>query len=133
MYSWGTCNSKLLRSPAARSEGVEVREGSMKLPIDTAGMTFMPAAPAKPVTDFDTRQHKADENGELLFNLQVVALDWQRPHPARPRQPGSPPPPATPTTTTIAAHPTRPPRSAASASSIASGKLVELAAWAPVA
>ena len=47
----------------------------MRLPIDTSGMTFMAAAAAKPVTDFDTRQHKADENGELLFNLQVVALD----------------------------------------------------------
>jgi hypothetical protein len=38
-------------------------------------MTFMCAAPARPVTDFDTGQHKADVNGELLFNLQVVALD----------------------------------------------------------
>src|SRR3954464_9434308 len=47
----------------------------MKLPIDTSGMPFMAPAPARPVTDFDTRQHKADENGELLFNLQVVALD----------------------------------------------------------
>jgi hypothetical protein len=47
----------------------------MRLPIDTSGMTFMAAAPARPVTDFETRQHKADENGELLFNLQVVALD----------------------------------------------------------
>jgi hypothetical protein len=47
----------------------------MRLPIDTSGMTFMAAAPARPVTDFDTRQPKADENGELLYNLQVVALD----------------------------------------------------------
>lgn len=47
----------------------------MRLPIDTSGMTFMAAAEARPVTDFETRQHKADENGELLFNLQVVALD----------------------------------------------------------
>jgi hypothetical protein len=47
----------------------------MRLPIDTSGMTFMAAAPARPVTDFETRQHKADENGELLYNLQVVALD----------------------------------------------------------
>ena len=47
----------------------------MRLPIDTSGLTFMAAAPARPVTDFDTRQHKADENGELLYNLQVVALD----------------------------------------------------------
>lgn len=47
----------------------------VKLPIDTSGMTFMAAAEARPVTDFETRQPKADENGELLFNLQVVALD----------------------------------------------------------
>jgi hypothetical protein len=47
----------------------------MRLPIDTSGLTFMAAADARPVTDFDTRQHKADENGELLFNLQVVLLD----------------------------------------------------------
>jgi len=53
----------------------EQRRGAVKLPIDTSGMTFMCAAPARPVTDFDTGQHKADANGELLFNLQVVALD----------------------------------------------------------
>ena len=47
----------------------------MRLPIDTSGMTFMCAAPARPVTDFDTGQHKADVNGELLFNVQVVAQD----------------------------------------------------------
>lgn len=47
----------------------------MRLPIDTSGMTFMAAAEARPVTDFETRLQKADENGELLFNLQVVALD----------------------------------------------------------
>src|SRR4051812_3384163 len=49
--------------------------GSMKLPIDTSGMTFMAAAPARPVTDFETKQHRVDDNGELLYNLQVVALD----------------------------------------------------------
>src|SRR3954469_18512897 len=47
----------------------------MKLPIDTSGMTFMAAAPARSVTDFETKQHRVDDNGELLFNLQVVALD----------------------------------------------------------
>ena len=36
-----------------------------------------PKAPARPVTDFDTRQQKADENGELLYNLQVVWLDTE--------------------------------------------------------
>src|SRR5829696_6117622 len=38
-------------------------------------MTFMAAAEARPVTDFETRQHRVDENGELLYNLQIVALD----------------------------------------------------------
>ena len=47
----------------------------MKLPIDTSGMTFMAAAGARPVTDFETKQQRVDVNGELLYNLQVVALD----------------------------------------------------------
>ena len=47
----------------------------MRLRIDTSGTTFMAAAPARPVTDFETKQHRVDDNGELLFNLQVVALD----------------------------------------------------------
>ena len=62
----------------------------MKLPIDTSGMTFMAAAPARPVTDFETRQHKADENGELLYNLQVVALDPEARRSSRSRSPGDP-------------------------------------------
>ena len=48
----------------------------MRLPIDTSQLTFMCAAPARPVTDFETKQHKADlTTGELLYNVQVVALD----------------------------------------------------------
>src|SRR5262245_28273060 len=47
----------------------------MRIRVDTTGVTFMAAAPARPATDFETRQQKADENGELLFNLQVVLLD----------------------------------------------------------
>ena len=53
----------------------ELKESIVRLPIDTSGMTFMCAAPARPATDFDTGQHKVDVNGELLFSLQVVALD----------------------------------------------------------
>src|SRR3954471_10414144 len=53
----------------------EQRTGAVELPIDASGMTFMAAAEARPVTDFETRQHKVDDNGELLYNLQVVALD----------------------------------------------------------
>jgi hypothetical protein len=48
----------------------------VRLPIDTTSLTFMCAAPARPVTDYETKQHKADATtGELLYNLQVVALD----------------------------------------------------------
>jgi len=52
------------------------RRGFVRLPIDTSQLTFMCAAPARPVTDFETKQHKADlTTGELLYNVQVVALD----------------------------------------------------------
>jgi hypothetical protein len=48
----------------------------VRLPIDTTSLAFMCAAPARPVTDFETKQHKADmTTGELLYNLQVVPLD----------------------------------------------------------
>ena len=66
------------------------RTGAVKLPIDTSGMTFMAAAPARPVTDFDTKQHRVDENGELLYNLQVVALDPEGAQIITLRVPGDP-------------------------------------------
>ena len=47
----------------------------MRFPIDTSGLAFMAASGARPVTDFETKQQRVDVNGELLFNLQVVALD----------------------------------------------------------
>src|SRR5215210_4054876 len=51
---------------------------SVRLPIDTSQLTFMCAAPARPVTDFETKQHKADQTtGELLYKVQTVALDSQ--------------------------------------------------------
>src|SRR3954449_11335927 len=62
----------------------------MKLPIDTSGMTFMAAAPARPVTDFETKQHRVDENGELPYNLQVVALDPEGAQIITLRVPGDP-------------------------------------------
>ncbi len=46
----------------------------MKLPIDTSGMTLLCATPPEPVIDFDTRRPRADENGEPIYQLQVVAL-----------------------------------------------------------
>ncbi len=46
----------------------------MKLPVDTSGMTFMCATAPEPVLDFETKRPRADENGELLYSVQVVAL-----------------------------------------------------------
>lgn len=46
----------------------------MKLPIDTTGMTFLCATGPEPVLDFETKQPKADENGEPLYGVQVVTI-----------------------------------------------------------
>ena len=46
----------------------------MKLPVDTSGMTFMCATAPEPVIDFETKRQRADENGEPLYSVQVVAL-----------------------------------------------------------
>ena len=46
----------------------------MKLPIDTSAITFLCAMPPAPVVDFENKQPKADENGEPLYSVQLVAL-----------------------------------------------------------
>lgn len=46
----------------------------MKLPINSSSMSFLSVAPPQPVTDFETRQPRTDENGAPLFSAQIVAL-----------------------------------------------------------
>jgi hypothetical protein len=46
----------------------------MKLPIDTTGMTFLCSMDPEPVRDFDTKRPKADENGEPIWSVQLVAM-----------------------------------------------------------
>jgi hypothetical protein len=46
----------------------------MKLPIDTAGISFIAAGPPEAVVDFETKAAKVDESGQPIFGLQVVAL-----------------------------------------------------------
>lgn len=46
----------------------------MKLPIDTTGITFLVATAPEPVRDYESKQHKTDESGALLFAVQLVAL-----------------------------------------------------------
>ena len=44
------------------------------LPIDTTAITFLASAPPAAVLDFQTKQPKADSNGEPLYAVQLVAM-----------------------------------------------------------
>lgn len=46
----------------------------LRLPIDTSELRFVATTVPEPVVDFTTRAPKADENGEPLFVVQLVAL-----------------------------------------------------------
>ena len=46
----------------------------MKLPVDTSAIAFLCAVEAEPVVDFETRRPRADENGEPLYMVQLIAL-----------------------------------------------------------
>jgi len=46
----------------------------MKLPVDTSSIAFMCALEPQPVLDFETRRPRADENGEPLYVMQLIAL-----------------------------------------------------------
>ena len=46
----------------------------MRLPIDTAGITFLAAGPAEPALDYDTKAVKVDDAGQPIYAVQVVAL-----------------------------------------------------------
>src|SRR5215203_3993886 len=46
----------------------------MKLPVDTSAIAFLCAMPPEPVVDFQTKQHRADENGEPLYVIQLLAM-----------------------------------------------------------
>jgi hypothetical protein len=46
----------------------------MKLPVDTSAIAFLCALAPEPVVDFETRRPKADENGEPLYVIQLLAM-----------------------------------------------------------
>jgi hypothetical protein len=46
----------------------------VKLPIDTSAIAFLCALAPEPVIDFETRRPKADENGEPLYVIQLLAM-----------------------------------------------------------
>ena len=46
----------------------------MKLPVDTSAIAFMCALEPQPLLDFQSKQPRADENGEPLYVVQLIAL-----------------------------------------------------------
>jgi hypothetical protein len=46
----------------------------VKLPVDTSSIAFLCALEPQPVLDFETKQPRADDNGEPLYVVQLVAL-----------------------------------------------------------
>jgi hypothetical protein len=46
----------------------------VKLPIDTSAIAFLCALAPEPLVDFETRRPKADENGEPLYVVQLLAM-----------------------------------------------------------
>jgi hypothetical protein len=46
----------------------------VKLPVDTSAIAFLCAMPPEPVVDFETKRPRADENGEPLYVVQLVAM-----------------------------------------------------------
>jgi hypothetical protein len=49
----------------------------VKLPVDTSAIAFLCAMPPEPVVDFETKRPRADDNGEPLYVVQLVALAEQ--------------------------------------------------------
>ena len=46
----------------------------MKLAIDTSAIAFLCAMAPEPVVDFETKRSRADENGEPLYVIQLLAM-----------------------------------------------------------
>ena len=46
----------------------------MKLPVDTSAIAFLCALEPQPVLAFDTKQPRADENGEPLYVVQLLVM-----------------------------------------------------------
>jgi len=46
----------------------------MKLPVDTSAMAFLCALEPQPLLNFQSKEQRADENGEPLYVVQLIAL-----------------------------------------------------------
>jgi len=46
----------------------------IQLPIDTSAVSFIDVMPPEPVLDRQTKQHKADGNGEPLYSIELLCI-----------------------------------------------------------
>jgi hypothetical protein len=46
----------------------------LRLPIDTSAISFLCALAPEPVVDFETKRPRADDNGEPLYTIQLLAM-----------------------------------------------------------
>jgi hypothetical protein len=50
------------------------KEAVMKLPVDTSAIAFLCALEPQPLLNFQSKEQRADENGEPLYVVQLIAL-----------------------------------------------------------
>jgi hypothetical protein len=46
----------------------------MRLPVDTSAIAFLCALEPQPLLNFQSKEQRADENGEPLYVVQLIAL-----------------------------------------------------------
>ena len=64
----------------------------IQLPIDTSAVSFIDVMPPEPVLDRQTKQQKADANGEPLCSIELVCIGAEGDEVLSVSFPGSPRP-----------------------------------------
>jgi hypothetical protein len=63
----------------------------IQLPIDTSAVSFIDVMPPEPVLDHQTKQQKADANGEPLYSIELVCVGAEGDEILSVNFPGTPP------------------------------------------
>ena len=63
----------------------------IQLPIDTSAVSFIDVMPPEPVLDRQTKQHKADANGEPLYSIELLCIGEKGGEVLSVKFPGTPP------------------------------------------
>jgi hypothetical protein len=63
----------------------------IQLPIDTSAVSFIDVMPPEPVLDHQTKQQKADANGEPVYSIDLVCVGAEGDEILSVNFPGTPP------------------------------------------